>query len=442
MLAQTAQSLPRFIATLAAPLAPADELVRVPLALTGRWVRGAREFAITRQDLESIVRNFRGRQNGEINVDYDHASEMPEVAAGGPIPSAGRIVRLNPPEEMPATDGSTRKSKSSPDSPLPTADSRFILYGWYEPTDRARRLIANREYRYISPAIDWAARSKQSGKPQGATLSTVALTNRPFLEEMPPIRLSDPEYRLVEQGTPSPRESSQPEIPNSKIENRLHGANSSAVNFEFPISNFDSPVSHAGGAMKKVQLSVVDGAVKVVHEDQEFFAEPGDVKACAEALAGGNTSGAAPAAAESPAPPEAGGDPIPLSRACAFLSEADAAGKSISAVEFFRGEVERELDQAVRTGKILPRRRDDWRKIALSDFPAFRRILGDHKPQVPLSPVGFSGTAPEGAETQVKLLAEQRMRERGITFGQALSEIGREQPELAREYRRAVSRGE
>ena len=97
MLAQTTESLPRFIATLAAPLAPADDLVRAPLAVTGRWVRGSREFAITRRDLESIVRNFRGRQNGEINVDYDHASEMPEVAAGGPIPSAGRIVRLDQP---------------------------------------------------------------------------------------------------------------------------------------------------------------------------------------------------------------------------------------------------------------------------------------------------------------------------------------------------------
>ena len=38
--------------------------------------------------------------------------------------------------------------------------------------------------------------------------------------------------------------------------------------------------------MKKVQLSVVDGSVKVIHEDQEFTADPGEVLACAEALAG------------------------------------------------------------------------------------------------------------------------------------------------------------
>ena len=138
MLAQTNEPLPRFIATLAAPIAPADELVRVPLALTGRWVRGVREFAITRGDLESIARNFTRRRNGEINVDYDHASEMPEVGVGGPIPSAGRIVKLDPPEEFGDSGSGIQGSGIEP---------RFILWGWYEPTERARRLIANREYR-------------------------------------------------------------------------------------------------------------------------------------------------------------------------------------------------------------------------------------------------------------------------------------------------------
>ena len=121
MLAQTVESAPRFISTLSAPLAPQDELVRIPLALTGRWVRGTREFSITAKDLDSIVKNFRGRQNGEINVDYDHASEMPEVGAGGPIPSAGRIVKMDSPESVAGS----------------SADTRQILYGWYEPTARA-----------------------------------------------------------------------------------------------------------------------------------------------------------------------------------------------------------------------------------------------------------------------------------------------------------------
>ena len=262
MLAANIEPSPRFISTLAAPLAPQDELARIPLAITGRWVRGTREFAITRDDLDAIVRNFRGRQNGEINVDYDHASEMPEVAAGGPIPSAGRIVKMDPPEKLKGGNGKSEvRNGEDPDFHLPTSNSRLILWGWYEPTDRARRLIANREYRYISPAIDWSARSKKNGKPLGATLSTVALTNRPFLEEMPPIRLSDPEFRLVDE----------------------------AVAIHQPTDRTDTAVeddrNNAGGSMKKVQLSVVDGSVKIIHENQEFFADPADVKTCAKALA-------------------------------------------------------------------------------------------------------------------------------------------------------------
>jgi Mu-like prophage I protein len=444
MLNQTAESLPRFVSTLAAPLAP-QEQVRVPLALSGRWVRGAREFAITRQDLESIVRNFQYRQNGEINVDYDHASEMPEVAAGGPIPSAGRIVRIDAPEILKSGNGKPEAGNGEgPDSRLPASNSRHILYGWYEPTARARQLIAQREYRYISPAIDWGARSKRTGRPLGATLSSVALTNRPFLEEMPPLRLSDPEYRLAEQAAPqaplSAQEALQPsekEIGKSRIEDE-------PASFDLPVSNFHFPVSNAGGDMKKVQLSVVDGNVKVVHEDQEFSADPEQVITCAAALAPAARGGvpaeraAAPGAEE--APPAA--PPLPLPRAGQLLSEADAAGKSISALEFFRGEVDREVESAVRCGKILPRRRDDWRKIALADLPAFRRLMSDQKPLVPLTPVGFAGTPPEGVPAQVKLLAEERMRERHISFGQALAEIGREQPELAREYRRAVTRSD
>ncbi len=184
--------------------------------------------------------------------------------------------------------------------------------------------------------------------------------------------------------------------------------------------------------MKKVQLSIADGKVTITHQGEEFLLDPAEVKACAKALAEGT-----------PPPTRVpGGEEIPASRAASFLSEADAADKSVSALELFRGEVDRALDEAVRTGKILPRRRDDWRKIALNDFPTFRRLVADQKPLLPLRPIGFSGTAPEGAQAQVKLLAEQRMRERGISFGQALSDISREQPELAREYRRAVSSGE
>jgi hypothetical protein len=417
---------PRFVVTLAAD-AGTNGLVRVPLAITGKWVRGSTNFAITRQDLEDIVRNFRERQNGEINVDYDHASEMPEVAAGGPVPSAGMIVRLDPPEPLSGFGtrdsglGQSSTRPALPESRVANRESRFILWGWYEPTERARQLLKSREYRYISPAIDWAAQNKRTGKPQGTTLTSVALTNRPFLEELPQIRLSDPAFQPAE----------ETETGNSKIEKRPPSP-------EFRVSNFEFRLSHAGGPMKQVNLSVADGKIRLTHDDfkDEYFLDPEDLKKCMHEL--GMMSEVTPAGAslvESSAV-------ITLAQARSLLSEAQARGKSVPASEVFRGQVEQELEAAVKAGKILPRQRDDWRRIALADFPTFRKILGTQKPVVPVEPLGFSGAGPADVQAQVKFLAEQRMRERHLSFGQALSEIGREQPDLVQQYRRAVSGNE
>ena len=400
---------PRFMATLDAGAGEAAGKVRIPLAVTGTWVRGRSKFSITPGDLESIVRNFRERQNGEINVDYDHASEMPEVAAGGPIPSAGRIVGIDPPEKLQA-NSELRIANREDDSPLATRHSRSILWGWFEPTERARTLVRNSEYRYISPAIDWGAKNKRTGKPQGATLTSVALTNRPFLEEMPQIRLSDPGYRLVD-ATAGTTDAASPRA--------LTGQGGGAAS--------------TGGSMKKVQLSVADGKIKVQHPDlaDEYYADPEDAVNALAALG-----------SQPDAEPDAGDVEMPMAQAASVLSEAEARGRSIPAVEVFRARVEQSLDDAVRTGRILPRRRDDWRRIALADFSTFTRLMSEQQARLPLQPVGFSGGVPENVQAQVKFMAEQRMKERGVSYGQALTEIGREQPDLIHQYRRSVSSGE
>jgi phage I-like protein len=398
---------PRFMATLDDAAGEAVGKVRIPLAVTGTWVRGSSKFSIMPDDLESIVRNFRERQNGEINVDYDHASEMPEVAAGGPIPSAGRIVGIDPPEKLGASS-EFRIANRKDDSLFATRHSRSILWGWFEPTERARALVKNGEYRYISPAIDWGAKNKRTGKPQGATLTSVALTNRPFLEEMPQIRLSDPGYRLVD-ATAGTTDAASP----------------------LSLSGQGEGAASTGGSMKKVQLSVADGKIKVQHPDlaDEYYADPDDAANPLAALV-----------------PQGGTDAddaeVPMAQAASVLSEAEARGKSIPAVEVFRARVEQALDDAVRSGKILPRRRDDWRRIALADLGTFTRLMSEQQARIPLQPVGFSGGVPENVQAQVKFMAEQRMKERGVSYGQALTEIGREQPDLIHQYRRSVSGGE
>jgi hypothetical protein len=189
--------------------------------------------------------------------------------------------------------------------------------------------------------------------------------------------------------------------------------------------------------MKHVSLSVVDGRIHITHEDlqDEFYFE-------AEDLATARAQGLVPLPPGDGAAAFSESAVVSYAQARTLLSEAEAREKFIPAAEVFRAQAEQDLEDAVRTGKILPRQRDDWRKIALSDLPTFRKLMAAQKAVVPLAPVGLAGTPPAGVQEQVKFLAEQRMRERQITFGQALSDIGREQPDLVQQYRKAVSGNE
>ena len=134
--------------------------VQIPVAITGRWVHPAtqRKIVITASDLQTAKENFRKKANGEINVDYDHASDMPNFV-GGARPSAGRVVSLSGPEPYTDSRGTRRK----------------ILWGSYEATDMARGMIRKREYRYISPVLQRERVDKGTGLGQGMTITTIAL---------------------------------------------------------------------------------------------------------------------------------------------------------------------------------------------------------------------------------------------------------------------------
>lgn len=150
--------------------------LRLPVAVTGQWTKqtqaGEQHISLTLDDLRTMARNFAKKENGEVNVDYDHKSEQGAEIAD-PIPSAGRVTELLGPEQFTDAQGV----------------QRYILWGRYEPTARARQLIAAKEYRFTSPAFGQGI-DRATGKPQGVTLSTVALTNRPVILSMPRICMS------------------------------------------------------------------------------------------------------------------------------------------------------------------------------------------------------------------------------------------------------------
>jgi hypothetical protein len=113
-----------FISQLSA--VPAEGLARIPILVTGHWVTGGREVSFTRDELSTAIENFHKLANHDLNVDYDHASEDLERAAGSPTPSAGRILALDEPEEFHETgNGKRDKIPTCPVSRVPSPASFF-----------------------------------------------------------------------------------------------------------------------------------------------------------------------------------------------------------------------------------------------------------------------------------------------------------------------------
>lgn len=140
----------------------ADKRVWVQVARSGRWL-GHRQgpFELNAKVFDQICANFVGQKVGRIQYDFEHASEMP--------PSEGEIPTKGTPAQ-----GWIYALKH---------DGRN-LYALTEWKPLARDYIANDQYQGVSPAIRWNQKDRETGKPIGAILSSVALTNSPFLTQM------------------------------------------------------------------------------------------------------------------------------------------------------------------------------------------------------------------------------------------------------------------
>jgi phage I-like protein len=121
-------------------LGPVPEWVH--LFPPGRMVaRDGRVFELA--DAEAVVAAF--RQGGiDLPVDYEHQNDRPAAKHSGPVPAAGWIKEL-----ASRADG---------------------LWGRVEWTAKARALIGNREYRFLSPAFFYDAATKTVTRLKGAGL--------------------------------------------------------------------------------------------------------------------------------------------------------------------------------------------------------------------------------------------------------------------------------
>jgi phage I-like protein len=443
---------PRFVALLAD--VPGTGLIRIPIAVTGSWAGAEKKFSIELEDLEQIRENFAKKPTGEINVDYEHASEVP-FGTGGPVLSAGRITKLDEPEKFRNGNRELGMGKGEgANSQLPTPNSRFILWGWFEPTERARELIANREYRYISPAIRWGTKDKVSGKTAGTALTSVALVNKPFLEELPEIHLCEIEDsvplragRIQDSGkaasrtfvslqqlhVPGPVNQVSVAYQQPKMDSAGRSMGSGA---ESRILNPESLSAKETTMAKSLKLKCLTDAHLEKHD------LPAEHKGKIGVFDGEELIGVADGP-EGWEPTEAPQDQF------AALSESIHDGK-INLVEAGKladagrvrfstilqaQEAERKVNAAVKAGKVLPKNRAHALKLALSDATGFSALVEQARPVVDLRSHGHAGGG-EATTAQQALMAEVNAyaKENKCSVSVALSEVTKRKPDLWREY--------
>jgi hypothetical protein len=451
----------------------AQELYEIPIALTGRWVKGGREFSITSADLEAMARNFEKRKNDQVVIDYEHASEAPEVALGGPVPAAGWIHELQ-------VSGVRCQVSGKPKPETWNLKPGTFLTALVEWTKEALELIKSGAYRFFSPSIDWNYRDKATGAPQGATLTSGALTNHPFLEELPPIMLTDLSLLAG---------NSKLDNRNSKLENR--GSKLALLpSFDFRASSFGKGKGEK--SMKKLSLKKLEdgphaGHHGVFEEDAPLgFIDAGEfadyaaqhLDGAADAANGNGTEdastdcpdqklaeriGVAPsttfgeirrrleAADEAEKMgadgSEAGGRAVLLSEAVksGVLDNARAAalareGRITLADYIAAQEAEKRLEEAVRAGKVLPRDRKFFFRDALDRPREFDDYVKRAVPSVRLGSVGLGSGAELSVDEEVRVRTERLVTEEHLSYSKALKKALASDRELDRRYRAAHRR--
>ncbi|MGH9358549.1 MAG: phage protease [Terriglobia bacterium] len=387
--------------------AAAAQLREIAVAVPGSWVKGDHRFSISKEDLDDMARNFEKRKNDMIVIDYEHASEQPEVAKGGPVPGAGWIHGLSANGKLTA------------------------LVEW---TPQAEEMLRTGQYRFFSPAIDWGATDKETGKPQGATLTSGALTNHPILEELPPIMLSDGVVieavynRLTNGAQAAPLRLHEGETTMKKLNLRPipegeEGSGHHAV--------VDRETGETVGLIPHGELTEYVANHLGVNPDAEQDEDEDTTARRSEAQTLRMEAHEA-------------------QRRTFFLSEAVRKGKidnqrasaladagKITLTDYIRAqEAEKLLESAVTAGKILPRDRGFFFRDALDRPKEFLEFIRGASPVVRWGANGIGSAEVLQVDEEIDLGVKRLMSEKGFDYAKALRQFLAAHPGLGEQYRR------
>jgi len=383
-----------------------DGVKRIPIAILGKFQKGAQKFAITKQTLTELVANFKRRTIDTV-IDYEHASEFPELAQGGPIPAAGWLTAVD-------------------DAP----DAEGILWGTAKFTARAAAMIAAEEYRFISPVINYGARDKHTGQAQGATLESAALTNRPFLEGLPAIAMTD--WKKIDRGDAADKHNTRRKktmrvIMADRVARTVRLVDDDGTERTVAIEGLEPPQNPAH-AKRVILADRAARTVRVINDDGV------ETTLAVEGL-------------EAPVKIIRLSDVGRLADGRFDFPGIKLEGEPLIGVDVWHAlQTEQEINSAVAAGKILPAQRGFYEKLALSDLGSFRDLVKTLPKQVELTEVGVGGDGREQLDVKVLLtnieteIAERRKVNPKLDYAGAWQLVAREKPELIKSYNAAVKK--
>jgi len=353
----------------------------VQILRTGNFVHSLYgKFNITVETLKQMVKNFTEGLR-KVVVDYGHASSLEGHADPDVTKAAGWVKALK------------------------VVGNKLFAEVTF--TKRAAEFIRSGEYQFTSPEFTLKYESRESPKRNlGALLFAVALTNRPFVEGMEPVRFS--EVSNLEGGV------------NVRKVSEMIGLTDEQFAALTPEEKEEKVAAMLDSALSKVaQLEVKpgdeksgSGDVKVKVEDEKKEDEKGD-----EVGVGVDTAVAVSASEVA----SLRVDNVKSNEKVLALTDELALLKT----QLRHKDLNVQLDGLINQGKLLPKEREWAFKLSETAPALFKEFVDGAQQKVSMTSVGSSdyGPASDGKKKTAQEIASELTASRAVELGFKLSEI-------------------
>jgi phage I-like protein len=214
------------------------------IGVSGKWDGHSKgSFELNQATFDQMVGNFE-KSGVDIVCDYEHQTLYGEIA-----PASGWIKKI--PMSLKSENGEL-----------------FTKIDW---TEVAKAYIGNDEYHYLSPVFAPNTIDQATGANIGWTLHSVALTNKPFLQELDEVRLNKLNNQTKEE-TPM-TEQEKAELDALKAENASLKTTTEKLTAEVLANKDASAVAKVDAAIaaKKIHPDQKESALKMCKADTEGF---------------------------------------------------------------------------------------------------------------------------------------------------------------------------